>query len=83
MDIQFNSGTRSLEFSPQLVGGTLCCVIGLLERKFSFNGNDFVVGFASACTAGILLPLQWTIGIRLDKEDELLGLDRTGKTYSF
>lgn len=31
------------------------------------------------CTAGILLPLHLTIGIRLDKEDELRGLDMTGK----
>ncbi len=34
-----------------------------------------MLGFAAACTAGILLPLHWTIGIRLSKEDEIEGLD--------
>ena len=38
-----------------------------------------LLGFAAACTAGILFPLHWTIGIRLAKEDELEGLDLTGK----
>ncbi len=37
-----------------------------------------LVGFAAACTAGILYPLDWIIGIRLAKEDELEGLDLTG-----
>ncbi|CAF4948047.1 unnamed protein product, partial [Rotaria sp. Silwood1] len=35
------------------------------------------IGFAAACTAGILLPLDWIMGIRLAKEDELEGLDLT------
>jgi ammonia channel protein AmtB len=35
-------------------------------------------GFAAACTAGILYPLDWIMGIRLAKEDELEGLDLTG-----
>ncbi|CAF0734413.1 unnamed protein product, partial [Adineta steineri] len=33
------------------------------------------IGFASACTAGLLLPLKYTIGIRLSPEEELRGLD--------
>jgi ammonia channel protein AmtB len=37
------------------------------------------IGFGSACTAGILLPLKYTIGIRLSPEDELRGLDFIGK----
>ncbi len=37
-----------------------------------------LLGFAAACTAGILYPLDWIMGIRLAKEDELEGLDLTG-----
>jgi ammonia channel protein AmtB len=37
-----------------------------------------LLGFAAVCTAGILLPLNWTIGIRLAKEDEMEGLDAAG-----
>jgi ammonia channel protein AmtB len=39
--------------------------------------------FAAACTAGILYPLDWIMGIRLAKEDELEGLDLTGLIESF
>ena len=42
-----------------------------------------LLGFAAACTAGILYPLDWIMGIRLAKEDELEGLDLTGTGYSF
>jgi ammonia channel protein AmtB len=42
-----------------------------------------LLGFAAACTAGILYPLDWLIGIRLAKEDELEGLDLTGKFRFF
>jgi len=42
-----------------------------------------LLGFAAVCTAGILLPLNWTIGIRLAKEDEMEGLDMTGKMCFF
>ena len=35
------------------------------------------------CTAGILLPLHLTIGIRLTEEDELKGLDMTGEIFVF
>ncbi len=38
--------------------------------------------FAAACTAGILYPLDWIMGIRLAKEDELEGLDLTGIKYN-
>jgi hypothetical protein len=38
-----------------------------------------LLGFAAVCTAGILLPLHLTIGIRLPEEDEIEGLDVTGK----
>jgi len=40
-----------------------------------------LLGFACVCTAGILLPLHFTIGIRLSKEDEIKGLDVTGKIF--
>lgn len=36
------------------------------------------LAFAAICTAGILYPLDWIIGIRLAKEDELEGLDLAG-----
>lgn len=35
------------------------------------------MSFSAVCTAGILLPLHFTIGIRLKHDDELVGLDRT------
>jgi hypothetical protein len=41
-----------------------------------------LLGCAAVCTAGILLPLHWIMGIRLAKEDELQGLDVTGKLLS-
>jgi ammonia channel protein AmtB len=40
-----------------------------------------LLGFAAACTAGILLLLHFTIGIRLAKEDEIEGLDIAGKIF--
>jgi ammonia channel protein AmtB len=40
-----------------------------------------LLGFSAVCTAGILLPLHFTIGIRLSKEDEIKGLDVTGKIF--
>ncbi|CAF1553744.1 unnamed protein product [Adineta steineri] len=41
------------------------------------------IGFAALCTAGILYPLDWIIGIRLAKEDELEGLDLTAHGESW
>jgi len=35
--------------------------------------------FAAGCTAGILYPLDWLMGIRLNREDELVGLDVIGR----
>jgi ammonia channel protein AmtB len=43
--------------------------------------NNFVLGFAAVCTAGILLPLHWIIGIRLAREDEIIGLDTAGALF--
>jgi ammonia channel protein AmtB len=40
-----------------------------------------LLGFGVGCTTLILLPLHFTIGIRLSKEDELQGLDVTGKIF--
>jgi len=42
-----------------------------------------VIAFAAACTAGILYPLDWIMGIRLAKEDELKGLDYAGIIQTF
>lgn len=69
MDDRFNSGTKSPEFSPPSVRR---------EGPSHQNQTNFLLAFAAVCTAGILLPLDWTIGIRLAKEDELQGLDSTG-----
>ena len=41
----------------------------------------FFQGFAAACTAAILLPLDWLMGIRLAKEDEIVGLDAAGRCH--
>ena len=38
-----------------------------------------VIGFGAVCTAGILLPLHFIMGIRLAREDELQGLDAASK----
>ena len=45
--------------------------------------NNDLLGFAAACTAGILYPLDWIMGIRLAKEDEIEGLDLAGKIFIF
>lgn len=38
--------------------------------------------FATVCTAGILYPLDWIVGIRLAKEDELEGLDLASSAWT-
>jgi ammonia channel protein AmtB len=54
------------------------------EKILIENFNKILLlAFAAACTAGILYPLDWLIGIRLAKEDELKGLDLTGIIESF
>jgi ammonia channel protein AmtB len=54
--------------------------------SFLNQRNEYLfveIGFAGACTALILLPLKYTIGIRLSPEDEMRGLDYIGKTIYF
>ncbi|CAF1594815.1 unnamed protein product [Adineta ricciae] len=46
-----------------------------VQLWYQIAGILTAIGFAAACTAGILLPLHWTIGIRLAKEEEIEGLD--------
>ncbi|UJR34341.1 hypothetical protein I4U23_021744 [Adineta vaga] len=46
-----------------------------IQLWYQIAGILTAIGFASACTAGILLPLKYTIGIRLSAEEELRGLD--------
>ncbi len=54
------------------------------EKILIKNLNKILLlAFAAACTAGILYPLDWIMGIRLAKEDELEGLDLTGIIESF
>ena len=72
MEIQFNYGIK-------LQGFSLLSVCFIYDRSMSYN--NFVLAFAAACTAGILIPLHLTIGIRLAKEDEVEGLDLTGKRF--
>ncbi|CAF1594809.1 unnamed protein product [Adineta ricciae] len=46
-----------------------------VQLWYQIAGILTAIVFAAACTAGILLPLHWTIGIRLAREDEMEGLD--------
>ncbi|CAF4773450.1 unnamed protein product [Rotaria sp. Silwood1] len=46
-----------------------------IQLWYQIAGILTAIGFASVCTAGILLPLHFTIGIRLAHDDELTGLD--------
>ncbi|CAF4161806.1 unnamed protein product [Adineta steineri] len=46
-----------------------------VQLWYQIAGILTTIGFASACTAGLLLPLKYTIGIRLSPEEELRGLD--------
>ncbi|CAF5155574.1 unnamed protein product, partial [Rotaria sp. Silwood1] len=46
-----------------------------IQLWYQIAGILTAIGFATVCTAGILLPLHFTIGIRLAHEDELTGLD--------
>ncbi|CAF4266562.1 unnamed protein product, partial [Rotaria sordida] len=48
-----------------------------IQLWYQIAGILTAIGFAAACTAGILFPLDWIMGIRLAKEDELDGLDLT------
>ncbi|CAF3085286.1 unnamed protein product [Rotaria sp. Silwood2] len=48
-----------------------------IQLWYQVAGILTAIGFATACTTGILLPLEWIMGIRLAKEDELEGLDLT------
>jgi len=41
------------------------------------------VGFSAVCTAGILLPMQLTFGIRLNPDDQIVGMDMTGHGESW
>ncbi|CAF3889094.1 unnamed protein product [Rotaria sordida] len=46
-----------------------------IQLWYQIIGILTAIGFASACTAGILLPLHFIMGIRLPHEDEITGLD--------
>lgn len=66
------------------IAGILTAIGNRLIRRRS--GTEIIcslsshgLGFGGACTAGILLPLKYTIGIRLSPEEELRGLDYIGK----
>ena len=79
---------RPIQLWYQLVG--ILTAIGNLRKKQRFpfffyrrlSNVIWILGFAAACTAGILYPLDWIMGIRLGKEDELEGLDLTGIKHS-
>jgi ammonia channel protein AmtB len=49
------------------------------EEKDVLSYFYIKIGFAGTCTALILLPLKYTMGIRLSPEDEMRGLDYIGK----
>ncbi|CAF4696150.1 unnamed protein product [Rotaria sp. Silwood2] len=46
-----------------------------IQLWYQIAGILTAIGFAAACTAGILYPLDWIMGIRLAEKDELEGLD--------
>jgi len=54
-----------------------------IQLWYQTAGILTAIGFAAACTAGILYPLDWIMGIRLAKEDELEGLDLTAHGESW
>lgn len=57
--------------------------LNIILKKLTYIYFFLNKGFAGACTALILLPLKYTIGIRLSAEEELRGLDWIGKIYFF
>ncbi|CAF0839989.1 unnamed protein product [Adineta steineri] len=54
-----------------------------VQLWYQIAGILTAIGFAAACTAGILLPLHLIMGIRLAKEDEMIGLDATAHGESW
>ncbi|CAF0982426.1 unnamed protein product [Didymodactylos carnosus] len=54
-----------------------------IQLWYQIAGILTTIAFAGLCTAGILLPMKYTIGIRLDREDEVLGLDHTAHGESW
>ncbi|CAF5144939.1 unnamed protein product, partial [Rotaria sp. Silwood1] len=54
-----------------------------IQLWYQIAGVLTAIAFASVCTAGILYPLDWIMGIRLAKEDELQGLDLTAHGESW
>ncbi|CAF3896388.1 unnamed protein product, partial [Rotaria sordida] len=48
-----------------------------IQLWYQIAGILTAIGFAAACTAGILIILDWIMGIRLAEEDEVEGLDLT------
>ncbi|CAF1280113.1 unnamed protein product [Didymodactylos carnosus] len=47
-----------------------------IQLWYQVVGILTAIGFAAACTAGILLPMKFIYNIRVAPEDELTGLDR-------
>ena len=76
MDIQFNYGIKLLVYLLELV---FTFLFFFLNHKILLKICLTLKGFATVCTAGILLPLKYTIGIRLSPEEEIRGLDYIGK----
>ncbi|CAF0903077.1 unnamed protein product [Didymodactylos carnosus] len=68
--------------SVSISGACIAPVVGLVAITpacgYVQPGWALLIGFATACTAGILLPMRFLFGIRLKAEDEMIGLDRTG-----
>lgn len=72
---------RPVQLWYQIAGILTAIGISLLLFRASIH-HISSKGFAGACTAGILLPLKYTIGIRLSPEEEFRGLDHIGKRKS-
>ena len=61
------------------IGKLTCHHNGTAAGRRRVNIRVRVIGFGAVCTAGILLPLHFIMGIRLAREDELQGLDAASK----
>ena len=46
-----------------------------MQLWYQLLGALVTVGFSAVCTAAILLPMHFTIGIRIDRVDQVRGLD--------
>ncbi|CAF0848507.1 unnamed protein product [Adineta steineri] len=71
----FMTGLFSQKWVNEISGGDGAFYGRPIQLWYQIAGILTAIGFAATCTAGILLPLHLIMGIRLAKEDEVVGLD--------